>query len=79
MFLLLSACSTIRVHGNPGVTPTPYLGTRQALTNTKRYWYDYDLYGQVVVVALDVPLCLVADTLALPYDAYQSGRGQRRQ
>jgi uncharacterized protein YceK len=33
---------------------------------------DYDFYGQVALVALDIPLCVVADTLSLPYDAYQS-------
>ena len=72
VFTLLSGCSSVRVHSDPDVTPGPYLGTKQALMNTKRYWYDYDFYGQVTLAALDVPLCMVADTLLLPYDAYQS-------
>ena len=72
VFTLSSGCSTIRVHSDPAVTPGPYVGTKQALQKTKRYWYDYDYYGQVALVALDVPLSLVADTLLLPYDAYQS-------
>jgi uncharacterized protein YceK len=71
--ILLSGCSTIQIHSDQAVTPAPYVGTKQALNKTKRYWYDYDLYGQVVVAALDVPLCMVADTLVLPYDAYRSG------
>ncbi len=73
--MLLSGCSTIQIHSDQAVTPAPYVGTKQALNKTKRYWYEYDLYGQVTVAALDVPLCIVADTLMLPYDAYRSSHG----
>ena len=73
--ILLSGCSTIQIHSDQAVTPAPYVGTKQALNKTKRYWHKYDLYGQVVVAALDVPLCMVADTLMLPYDAYRSDPG----
>ena len=72
VFTLLNGCSSVRVHSDPDVTPAPYVGTKQALRNTKQYWYDYDFYGQVALVALDIPLCVVADTLLLPYDAYHS-------
>ena len=71
-FTLLSGCSSVQVHVDPEITPAPYTGTRQALRNTQRTWYDYDYYGQVAWVALDIPLSAVADTLLLPYDAYQS-------
>jgi len=72
VFTLLNGCSTARVHSDPDVTPAPYAGTKQALRSTKQYWYDYDFYGQVALVALDIPLSAVADTLLLPYDTYQS-------
>ena len=72
IFAQLGGCASIQVHSDPDVTPDPYLGTKQALRNTKRYWHDYDFYGQVALVALDIPLCVVADTLLLPYDAYRS-------
>lgn len=68
----LAACSTIEVHSEIGITPKPYLGTIYALHKTKKYWGHYDFYGQVVLVAMDIPLCLIADTLLLPYDAYRS-------
>lgn len=71
-FTLLSGCSTIRVHSDPDVTPGPYVGTKQAVRKTRQYWHDFDYYGQVALAALDIPLSLVADTLLLPYDAYQS-------
>ena len=70
-FSLLSGCSTIQVHSDPDVTPGPYVGTKQAVRKTRQYWYDFDYYGQVAMAALDIPLSLVADTLLLPYDAYQ--------
>ncbi len=71
--MLLGGCSSFRVHSDPDITPAPYVGTKQALRNTKQVWSDYDYYGQVALVALDVPLSAVADTLLLPYDAYHSG------
>ncbi len=71
-FTLLGGCSTIRVHSDPNVIPGPYVGTKQAVRKTTQYWYDYDYYGQVAMAALDIPLSLVADTLLLPYDAYQN-------
>lgn len=72
--LCLFSCSTIQVHSDEAVTPAPYTGTQHAMQATKRYWHQYDYYGQVIIAALDVPLCLIADTLVLPYDAYQSSR-----
>ena len=72
--VFLAACSTIQVHSENGITPKPYLGTNYALHKTKKYWDHYDFYGQVVLVAMDIPLCLIADTLLLPYDAYQSSK-----
>lgn len=73
VFTLLNGCSTVRVHSDAEITPAPYEGTKQALRNTKQVWYDYDYYGQVALVALDIPLSAVADTLLLPYDVYHSG------
>ena len=71
-FTLLGGCATMRVHSDPNLTPGPYVGTKQAVSKTRQYWYEYDYYGQVAMAALDVPLSLVADTLLLPYDVYQN-------
>lgn len=72
VYILSSGCSSVRVHSDPDIMPGPYAGTKQALRNTKQYWHDYDYYGQVTLSALDVPLSMIADTLLLPYDAYQA-------
>lgn len=70
--LMLSACSTIVVHSDDTITPAPYIGTKRAIKQTARHWQKYDYYGQVFVYALDVPLCLIADTVLLPYDWYKT-------
>ena len=72
--LPLSGCSTIKMHSDDSITPGPYVGTKLAVTNTKRHWEHYDYYGQVFVYAMDVPLCLIADTIVLPYAIYNSSR-----
>ena len=75
MFLLLaavlSACSTIAVHSDKDVAPEPYAGTKIAVTKTKRLWYQYDHYGQIMLSAPDVPFSLMADTLLYPIDVYR--------
>ena len=68
---LLSACSTIAVHSDKEVTPSPYAGTNIAVTKTKRLWYEYDYYGQVMLSAPDVPFSFLADTLLYPIDVYR--------
>lgn len=63
-------CSSITAHS---ITPEPlpYAGTKLAIAKTKKYWSKYDLEGQVVFFAMDVPLCVVADTVTWPVDAYR--------
>jgi uncharacterized protein YceK len=68
---VLSGCSTIAVHSDKEVTPSPYAGTHIAVTKTKRLWYKYDYYGQIMLSAPDVPFSFVADTLLYPIDAYR--------
>ena len=68
----LNGCSTIKLHADDSITPGPYVGTKHAIKNTQRHWQDYDYYGQVFVYATDVPLCLIADTIVLPYAIYNT-------
>lgn len=68
---VLSACSTIAVHTDKEVTPSPYAGTNIAVTKTKRLWYEYDYYGQIMLSAPDVPFSFMADTLLYPIDAHR--------
>ena len=68
---VLSACSTIAVHSDKEVTPSPYAGTNIAVMKTKRLWYEYDYYGQIMLTAPDVPFSFVADTLLYPIDVYR--------
>ncbi|MFC1774061.1 hypothetical protein ACFL3A_12010 [Pseudomonadota bacterium] len=71
LITVLSACSTIAVHSDKEVTPSPYAGTNIAVTKTKRLWYAYDYYGQVMLSAPDVPFSFMADTLLYPIDVYR--------
>lgn len=63
-------CSSITAHSTTP-EPLPYAGTKLAIAKTKKYWSEYDLAGQVVFFAMDVPLCLIADTVTWPVDAYR--------
>lgn len=69
--LFFNGCSTVAVHSKSGVVPKPYAGTNIALKNTKRQWYKYDLYGLIVLTALDVPFSFMADTVLYPIDIYR--------
>lgn len=69
---LIGGCSTVKMYSDDSITPGPYVGTKKAIIDTKRHWQHYDYYGQVFVYAVDVPLCLIADTLILPYAVYNS-------
>lgn len=66
--LLLAGCSTIQVHSTQSGGLHPYIGTKQAFKGFANSFIDYDYYGQPFLMAVDIPLCLVADTLVLPYD-----------
>jgi uncharacterized protein YceK len=70
----LSGCSTIKLHTDDSVTPGPYVGTKHAIKNTQRHWQHYAFYGEVFIYATDVPLCLIADTVVLPYAIYNTYR-----
>ena len=69
---ILAGCSTYIVHNDDSIIPGPYIGTKRAVIETGRHWKHYDYYGQVLVYAMDVPLCLIADTVVLPYDLYRA-------
>ncbi|MDJ0805923.1 MAG: YceK/YidQ family lipoprotein [Gammaproteobacteria bacterium] len=64
----------MKVHSQPEITPRPYLGTSHAIETTLKSWTDYDYYGQVYLAVMDIPLCLVADTLLLPYALFRRQR-----
>jgi uncharacterized protein YceK len=68
---VLGGCSTIAAHSDKEVTPSPYAGTHIAVTKTKRLWYEYDYYGQIMLSAPDVPFSFMADTLLYPIDAHR--------
>ncbi|MCG7984191.1 MAG: YceK/YidQ family lipoprotein [Candidatus Thiodiazotropha lotti] len=61
-------CSTVEVHLDDHDILHPYLGTKTAVNKFIRSFSDFYLYGQQMVMAMDVPFCFVADTLLLPYD-----------
>ena len=72
MVSVFSGCSTYIVHNDDNIIPGPYIGTKRAVKETARHWVHYDYYGQVLVYAMDVPLCLIADTVVLPFDLYRT-------
>jgi len=69
---LMTGCSTIVMHLEDGQQVSPYGGTKKALAATRKSWREYSFVGEPVFYAFDVPLCLIADTLLLPYDYFQS-------
>lgn len=75
LLTLLGGCSTIKKHQYNDVVH-PYGGTARALDQAGKVWHDYQYFGQFTLYAMDVPLCLVADTLVLPYDLYSSATYQ---
>jgi uncharacterized protein YceK len=64
----LSACSSIKVHATNHDILHPYLGTERAIQGFYDSFSDYVIYNQATLMAIDIPMCLVADTLVLPYD-----------
>jgi uncharacterized protein YceK len=74
---MTSACSTYIVHNDSSIIPAPYLGTKRAIRETGRHMEHYDYYGQVLLYLMDVPLCLIADTVVLPYDLYRAKRDKK--
>lgn len=71
MFLLfVSGCSSIAAHSEHEA-PMPYAGTKSALKEVKKSWFDYDFYGQVYIYAIDVPFSFIADTVLYPIDVYR--------
>ena len=69
-FLLLSSagCSTVKAHAYDYNILHPYLGTKTATRNFVRSFSQFTYYGEQILWAADVPLCLVADTVLFPYD-----------
>ncbi|NQD36855.1 YceK/YidQ family lipoprotein [Permianibacter sp. IMCC34836] len=65
----LSGCSTAYVHVAQPAELHPYKGSQQAITEIGRSWGRPVVPGEVLVrSAVDLPLCLVADTVLLPID-----------
>lgn len=75
---LLAGCATIETHTDQSRETGPYVGTGHAIHRVKQWWNDYSYDGQVVFAMMDVPLCLIADTLLLPYDLLQGKRDSDR-
>ena len=67
---VVSGCSTIVAHSEKE-TPPPYAGTKTAIKQAKKSWYDYDFYGQVYIYVIDTPFSFIADTLLYPLDTYR--------
>lgn len=69
MMLLLAGCSTVLVHLDEPAQLHPYKGSRTAIAEVARAWRDPLIPGEATVRAfVDVPLCIVADTVLLPVD-----------
>lgn len=67
--LSLSACSTVYVHANAPEQIYPYKGSQLAPHEVGRAWQDPIIPAEAPVRAmLDVPLCVVTDTVLLPVD-----------
>ena len=79
LVLTANGCSTIKVHTNKPGTIHPYVGTKVATKQFFNSFIHFEYYGVQGLYAMDIPLCLFADTLLLPYDLHISlGRVSRR-
>lgn len=54
------------------ITPPPYSGTSRATKKVLRSLKDFDYYGGFFIRVIDVPMCLIIDTVILPYDLYKN-------
>ncbi|MFZ5843776.1 MAG: hypothetical protein ACOY3E_12860 [Pseudomonadota bacterium] len=65
----VAGCSTVVTHVTEPAHIHPYKGTAAAMAGVARAWQDPIIPGEAPVrAALDVPLCLAADTVLLPVD-----------
>jgi uncharacterized protein YceK len=68
LLIFINGCSTVSVHiQNPNMVH-PYVGTKVAIKRFFNSFVDYDYYGEQFLYGMDIPLCLVTDTVLLPYD-----------
>lgn len=70
--IILSGCSTVTVHMDDTITPAPYSGTNRAFHKAMKSLKEYEYYGEFFVRVIDVPMCLLTDTVILPLDLYNS-------
>ena len=70
--MTLAGCSTVQTHTLQPELAAPFSGTKLAYQKTARSTREFNLAGETWIYAFDVPLCLAADTLVLPYDIYLS-------
>ena len=74
MTFFLVGCSTLQAHATKTQPLYPYAGTKSAITKFYKSFDDYQYYGQVYVKFIDIPLCLAADTILLPYGLFVPGK-----
>jgi len=49
------------------------------MSEMKKSWQHYDVYGQVYLYIIDMPFSFIADTLLYPLDAYRVERAKPTQ
>ena len=77
MAFFLVGCSTLQAHATHATKTQPlypYAGTKSAISKFYKSFDDYQYYGQVYVKFIDIPLCLAADTILLPYGLFVPGK-----
>ena len=70
MATFLAGCSTIEMHAVKNKSLHPYIGTKYAIAKFYKSFDNYQYYGQPYISSIDIPLCIVADTILLPYDLF---------
>jgi uncharacterized protein YceK len=63
----LAGCSTVETHTLQPELAGPYSGTQLAWRKTAQSTRSFSAAGESWLYAFDVPLCVAADTLILPY------------
>ncbi len=72
MTLFFVGCSTMESHAvKKNKSLYPYIGTKYAIESFYKSFDNYKYYGQPYIASIDIPLCIAADTILLPYDLFQ--------
>lgn len=73
VLVAVAGCSTVETHTLQPSLAGPYSGTQLAWRKTAQSTRSFSSAGESWLYAFDIPLCVAADTLILPYYLFRPG------